>query len=188
MRQLTCLIALALTLLITSATTAQAPEPLTLGYQGHLTDLTRQPINGERDITFRFYNARVGGEVVWEETVRSVLVEDGDFSVNLGLNTPLPINESPDTPLFPQDARTMVEIAKVQAERAKLRKQAIPKEVAAKIEQANRQLEQLQSPPSTTDTGSSELTKAREELARLKREGVDYSKLSEPQIGSTNNG
>ena len=44
---------------------AQAPEPLTLGYQGHLTDLTRQPINGERDITFRFYNARVGGEVVW---------------------------------------------------------------------------------------------------------------------------
>ena len=100
MRQLISLFALALILLISSAATAQAPGPLTLGYQGHLTDLTRQPINGERDITFRFYNARVGGEVVWEETLRSVLVEDGDFSVNLGLNTPLPINESPDTPLF----------------------------------------------------------------------------------------
>lgn len=83
-----------------------------------------------------------------------------------------------------KDARTRVEIAKVQAERAKLRKQEIPKEVAEQIAQANKQLERLQKTPSVTGGTSSELTKAREELARLKREGVDYSKLSEPQMSS----
>ena len=54
----------------------------------------------ERDITFRLYNARVGGDVVWTEEQESVNVVDGEFNVNLGLNTPLPITESPDTPLF----------------------------------------------------------------------------------------
>lgn len=83
-----------------------------------------------------------------------------------------------------KDARTRIEIAKVQAERAKLRKQEIPKEVAEQIAQANKQLERLQKTPSVTGGTSSELTKAREELARLKREGVDYSKLSEPQMSS----
>ena len=83
-----------------------------------------------------------------------------------------------------KDARTRIEIAKVQAERAKLRKQEIPKEVAEQIAQANKQLERLQKTPSVAGGTSSELTKAREELARLKREGVDYSKLSEPQMSS----
>lgn len=83
-----------------------------------------------------------------------------------------------------KDARTRIEIAKVQAERAKQRKQEIPKEVVEQIAQANKQLERLQKTPSVTEGTSSELTKAREELARLKREGVDYSKLSEPQMSS----
>ena len=83
-----------------------------------------------------------------------------------------------------KDARTRVEIVKVQAERAKLRNQSIPKEVAEQIAQANKQLEQLQSTPSVTGSTSTELAKAREELARLKREGVDYSKLSETKITS----
>ena len=83
-----------------------------------------------------------------------------------------------------KDARTQIEIAKVQAERAKLRNQPIPKEVAEQITQANRQLERLQNTSSVTASGSTELVKAQEELARLKREGVDYSKLSEPQMTS----
>lgn len=83
-----------------------------------------------------------------------------------------------------KDAHARIEIAKVQAERAKLRKQPIPKEVAEQIAQANKQLEQLQSVSSAKASGSDELAKAREELARLKREGVDYSQLSEPQVTS----
>ena len=79
---------------------AQQPEPLTMAYQGYVTDLSRQALNGERDITFRLYNARVGGDVVWTEEQESVNVVDGEFNVNLGLDTPLPITESPDTPLF----------------------------------------------------------------------------------------
>ena len=46
---------------------AQAPEPFTMNYQGQLTDLTRQPIEGERDITFRLYSTAEGGDAIWEE-------------------------------------------------------------------------------------------------------------------------
>ena len=79
---------------------AQELEPLSLAYQGYITDLSHQAINGERDIHFKIYNARVGGELIWSEDHISVNVIDGDFQVNIGLITPLPITESPDTPLF----------------------------------------------------------------------------------------
>ena len=78
----------------------QQPEPLTMAYQGYVSNLSRQSLNGERDITFRLYNARVGGEVIWAEEHESINVVDGEFNVNLGLNTSLPITESFDTPLF----------------------------------------------------------------------------------------
>jgi hypothetical protein len=81
-----------------------------------------------------------------------------------------------------KDARTRIEIAKVQAERAKLRNQAVPQEVADQIAQAHRQLEELQRAPSSSARRSDDLAQANAELARLRAEGVDYSKLSQPRL------
>ena len=44
-------------LLSASPSVAQEPEPLSMGYQGHLTDLAGNAYNGERQITFRLYDA-----------------------------------------------------------------------------------------------------------------------------------
>ena len=77
-------------LLSASPSVAQEPEPLSMGYQGHLTDLAGNAYNGERQITFRLYDALTEGNVVWEETLADVLVSDGYFHVNLGLNPAAP--------------------------------------------------------------------------------------------------
>ena len=61
------------------------PEPLTLGYQGYLTNIDRTLVNGERDVTFRMYDTLTDGSLVWEETLESVLVSEGYFQVSLGL-------------------------------------------------------------------------------------------------------
>lgn len=83
-----------------SVALAQAPTPLSLAYEGYLTDLAHQPISGERDILFRLYSARAGGAVVWEEALSSVSLLDGTFNVNLGLTSPLPLSEPLDAPLY----------------------------------------------------------------------------------------
>ena len=77
-----------------------SPEPLTLGYQGYITSLDRALVNGERDVTFRMYDALIGGTMIWEESLSAVPVSEGHFQVSLGLDTPLPLTTSPDTPLF----------------------------------------------------------------------------------------
>ena len=89
-------------LLSASLGVAQELEPLSMGYQGHLTDLAGNAYNGERQITFRLYDALTEGNVVWDETLSDVLVSDGYFHVNLGLNpeAPLPLDRAPDAPLF----------------------------------------------------------------------------------------
>ena len=63
MRHLLCILCV-LILSLESQAWSQTLEPLTLGYQGQLTDLAHQPISGERDLTFRLYNAQVGGEMI----------------------------------------------------------------------------------------------------------------------------
>ena len=103
MRRLSHLLSLLLTFsLLTSTAFAQSgePEPLTLGYQGYVSNLDRTVVNGERNVTFRMYDALTEGNLVWEETLESVLVSEGYFQVSLGLETPLPVTTSPDTPLF----------------------------------------------------------------------------------------
>ena len=77
-----------------------APEPLSLGYQGYLTNLDRTVIDGERQITFRIYNHLTEGSLIWEESLESVEIREGHFNVSLGLEIPLPITTAPDTPLF----------------------------------------------------------------------------------------
>jgi ABC-type antimicrobial peptide transport system permease subunit len=62
--------------------------PMTMGYQGHLTDSKGDPVNGNADITFKIYSVSSGGSHVWTETHNSVEVTDGIFSVILtGLTT-----------------------------------------------------------------------------------------------------
>ena len=56
--------ALLFTLLFTGALFAQEgePAPLTLAYQGYLSDLAGEPINEERGVTFRLYAQGAGVE------------------------------------------------------------------------------------------------------------------------------
>ena len=94
------LLSLSLFYLSSLSVSAQELEPLTLGYQGHITNLNGDDIQESYDITFRIYNAPIDGEEVWSEVIQSVRVRAGYFQVNLGLTESLPITESPDTPLF----------------------------------------------------------------------------------------
>lgn len=69
--------------------TAQV-DALTMTYQGVLTDLRGQAIDGERSISFRLYEALGEGEPIWEERHVGVQVASGAFSVELGSVTRLP--------------------------------------------------------------------------------------------------
>ena len=94
MRSLFCVLFIA-SLLSGAPALAQEPAPLTLGYEGVVTNLSREPITGDRDITFRLYSAQSGGEAIWEERVESIYINEGKFQAMLGLITPLPVAESP---------------------------------------------------------------------------------------------
>jgi hypothetical protein len=75
-------------------------NPVTLGYQGYITDQADQPQTGSYMMTFRLYQSAQGGEMVWEETHGSINIIEGVFTVDLGLMTPLPISLDPTLPLF----------------------------------------------------------------------------------------
>lgn len=62
---------------------------LRISYQGYLTDALGNPINGNRNMTFRMWNAATAGTNMWEETQNNVPVNNGQFSVSLGSVTPL---------------------------------------------------------------------------------------------------
>lgn len=85
-------------LLLTAPATAQEPPPLTLTYQGSLTDLGGQPVQGVRALAFRLYDQAQGGEPLWEERHADVGVDEGYFSVTLGELSPLPV--LPEGPIY----------------------------------------------------------------------------------------
>ena len=65
--------------------------PLTMSYQGTLTNDTGQPVaNGDYSMTFRIYEVASGGSSIWEET-QTVPVTDGIFNAILGSSNPLDI-------------------------------------------------------------------------------------------------
>ncbi len=76
-----------LTALFVSATVALA-VPSHMNYQGQLF-LNGSPASGPVSITFRLYDAAVGGNLLWTET-DNVTVNQGLFSTILGDNTPIP--------------------------------------------------------------------------------------------------
>jgi hypothetical protein len=80
---------LALFLLALSTGCDGAVLNLRISYQGYLTDVGGNPISGNRNMTFRMWNAASGGTNMWEETQNNVPVNGGLFNVALGSVTPL---------------------------------------------------------------------------------------------------
>ncbi len=62
--------------------------PDLISFQGRLTDISGNPLNGSIDIIFSIYDTATGGVSLWVED-RSVLITDGLFQVNLGEEVPL---------------------------------------------------------------------------------------------------
>jgi hypothetical protein len=78
---------------------AYAEVPHLINYQGRLTDKEGKPVSdGAYSITFRIYDAQNAGNLLWEETHSSVLIQKGIFSVLLGSVTNL--NLTFDKPYF----------------------------------------------------------------------------------------
>jgi hypothetical protein len=68
---------------------AQATPPARINYQGVLRDASGNPLSGSQTMTFRFYDAASGGNVLWEETYSAtyppqITVSSGLFTVSLG--------------------------------------------------------------------------------------------------------
>ena len=74
--------------------------PITLVYQGTLTDLADAAIDGERAVTFRIYDAADAGEAIWSERHPAVDVVGGQFTATLGQRTPIPPELGPAPTLF----------------------------------------------------------------------------------------
>jgi len=61
-----------------------AAVPLTLNYQGTLTDAAGQPVNGSKSIKFALYTVASGGTPFWAETHTNIALVGGKFSVTFG--------------------------------------------------------------------------------------------------------
>jgi len=81
---------LLITLLMLIATSALAQIPLTMSFQGQLTDGDGNPVaDGPFDLTFRLYDDASDGTMLWEEIHPKVDVVRGLFNVILGSTDPL---------------------------------------------------------------------------------------------------
>ena len=81
---------------------AYATVPGTINYQGYLTDSSGDPINTggtPLSITFSLYTVSSGGSAFWYETLPSVSVIDGVYSVILGESNSL-LNEDLTPPCY----------------------------------------------------------------------------------------
>jgi hypothetical protein len=65
------------------ASTGWAFPPL-INFQGMLTDPSGAPLDGNFDMTFRIYDAEIGGTELWSETQLAVPVTGGIYNVQLG--------------------------------------------------------------------------------------------------------
>jgi len=73
------------------AFSALAEVPRLINYQGILTDLQGDPLDGTYDLTFRIYPDSIAppGLFTWTEVHTGVTITDGLFNVILGRHTPL---------------------------------------------------------------------------------------------------
>ena len=78
----TAMFAAAAVTLFTISASAQVPVSLT--QQGRLLDDSGQPITGQKQLTFSIYDARTGGNAVWQESISVQLDDQGFYNVTLG--------------------------------------------------------------------------------------------------------
>ena len=57
--------------------------PMTISYQGKLTDSVGVPINDDVIMEFKFFDVETGGDHLWTET-QTVTVEKGLYNVEIG--------------------------------------------------------------------------------------------------------
>jgi len=63
--------------------------PMTIKYQGYLTDNKGNPVNQSVNLIFRFYDDETEGQSLWEEVHDNVNVNHGIFELILGIKTPI---------------------------------------------------------------------------------------------------
>lgn len=68
---------------------AAAAVPATMTYHGALTDSAGKPVNTTVEASFQIFDAETGGIKAWNESMSTVDVNNGSFSVQLGAATPL---------------------------------------------------------------------------------------------------
>lgn len=74
-----------------TAAIALGAIPQTISYQGALRQADDHPVpDGLYNLTFRIYDAAMGGSLLWQET-QNLQVAHGIFNANLGAVTPLAI-------------------------------------------------------------------------------------------------
>ncbi|MFC1546248.1 hypothetical protein ACFL4O_00830, partial [bacterium] len=71
-----------------SSTALSAPDPK-INYQGRL-EKAGELITGTKTIVFKIYDAKTGGNLIWQSGEQSVNIIQGFFNYPLGNNTPLP--------------------------------------------------------------------------------------------------
>jgi hypothetical protein len=67
------------------------PPGATIPYAGRLSDDAGQSVaDGAYDLSFALYDAEIGGELLWSEMQRGVMVSKGEFLTTLGSIAPIP--------------------------------------------------------------------------------------------------
>lgn len=72
---------------------ASADIPRVMNFQGYLVDEAGNvPDSGYYAASFKIYNDSLGGTPLWEESMDSVFIDSGLYSVTLGISNPININ------------------------------------------------------------------------------------------------
>lgn len=79
---------------------AQTNPPQRVNFQGRLTDLSDNPLNGSFSLTFSLYNAPTGGAALWTETQAGVSIANGAVESLLGSVTPIPYSVSASSSVY----------------------------------------------------------------------------------------
>jgi|GEM_PF-6292371 len=86
--------------LVLAWSVAMADVPVTMQFQGYLTDSDNEPMEGEHTLTFTLYGAQDGSDVVWSDT-QVMALQSGAFTALLGgESNPLDANIFGSDPLW----------------------------------------------------------------------------------------
>lgn len=123
--ELVSITALCLALALPVQARAAVPGPLT--HEGRLLDASGQPVTTNQVFTYKIYDAATDGNVLWTETL-TVPVDQGYFSIQLGLMSPIPdallaggdrylgVQVGTDAEMIPREQLTSVPYARLAGE------------------------------------------------------------------------